>query len=203
MKCLELPSRASDRLSSAVFRNQQSEKCDGGDSEGLRVGHFGLFVSLSQKRRNPPMKTNTLSLILVSLLTGFAFVQSAHSGIHNTPFGDGALENNQGNNNSAFGYFTLRGKIFGRQNTATGALALNNNDLGSENTATGFKRFLTIAPAAATRPPGNRPCSTTTPASKTPPSVPARLSATKSAITTRPSVLAHSIRTAPAASMSP
>jgi len=69
-------------------------------------------------------------------------VSAAHSGTHNTPFGDGALENNQGNNNSAFGYFTLRGNIFGRQNTATGALALNKNDLGSENTATGFQALL-------------------------------------------------------------
>ena len=86
------------------------------------------------------MKTNTLSLILVSLLTGFAFLQPAHSGTQNTAYGDGALlENNQGSNNSAFGYVALRRNIFGRQNTATGALTLNHNDLGSENTATGFQ----------------------------------------------------------------
>jgi hypothetical protein len=86
------------------------------------------------------MKTNTLSLILVSLLTGFAFLQPAHSGTQNTAYGDGALlENNQGSNNSAFGYVALRRNIFGRQNTAIGALTLNHNDLGHANTATGFQ----------------------------------------------------------------
>ena len=54
------------------------------------------------------MKMNTLTLILVSLLTGFAFLQPAHSATNNTAFGDGALENNQGNNNTAFGHSPLR-----------------------------------------------------------------------------------------------
>ena len=88
------------------------------------------------------MKTNTLSLILVSFLTGFAFLQPAHSGTNNTAFGDGALENNQGNNNTAFGHSPLRFNIFGKQNTATGAFALNKNDLGDDNTATGFQAML-------------------------------------------------------------
>ncbi len=88
------------------------------------------------------MKTNTLSLILVSLLTGFAFLQPAHSGTNNTAFGDNALENNQGNNNTAFGHSPLRFNIFGKQNTATGAFALNKNGLGDDNTATGFQAML-------------------------------------------------------------
>ena len=88
------------------------------------------------------MKMNTLSLILVSLLTGFAFLQPAHSATNNTAFGDGALENNQGNNNTAFGHSPLRFNIFGKQNTATGAFALNKNDLGDNNTATGFQAML-------------------------------------------------------------
>ena len=88
------------------------------------------------------MKTNTLSLILVSLLTGFAFLQPAHSGTNNTAFGDGALENNQGDNNTAFGHSPLRFNIFGKQNTATGAFALNKNGLGDDNTATGFQAML-------------------------------------------------------------
>ena len=85
------------------------------------------------------MKTNTFSLILVSLLTGFAFLQPAHSATNVTAFGDGALEANQGNNNSAFGHSALRGNIFGRQNTAVGAFALRKNDLCDGNTATGFQ----------------------------------------------------------------
>ena len=88
------------------------------------------------------MKTNTLSLILISLLTGFAFLQPAHSATNNTAFGDGALENNQGNNNTAFGHSPLRFNIFGKENTATGAFALNKNDLGDNNTATGFQAML-------------------------------------------------------------
>ena len=59
--------------------------------------------------------------------------------VHNTAYGDGALENNQGSNNSAFGYAALRRNTFGNQNTATGALTLNNNNVGSRNTATGFQ----------------------------------------------------------------
>jgi hypothetical protein len=98
-----------------------------------------LLPREGQKRQNPPMKTNTLSLILVYLLTGFAFLQPAHSATNVTAFGDGALEANQGNNNSAFGHSALRGNIFGRQNTAVGAFALNKNDLGEENTAIGFQ----------------------------------------------------------------
>ena len=59
-----------------------------------------------------------------------------------TAYGDGALENNQGNNNSAFGHSALRLNIFGKQNTATGAFALNKNELGNSNTATGFQAML-------------------------------------------------------------
>ena len=114
------------------------------------------------------MKTNTLFLILIPLLTCFASLRPAEavdpppggdypggnaaedlntpfspaSGVHNTAVGDGALENNQGDNNTAAGYAALRRNIFGNQNTATGALALNNNDLGRENTANGFQALL-------------------------------------------------------------
>jgi hypothetical protein len=88
------------------------------------------------------MKMNTLSLILVSLLTGFAFLQPAHSAKNVTAFGDGALENNQGDNNSAFGHSPLRFNTFGKQNTATGAFALNKNGTGNDNTATGFQAML-------------------------------------------------------------
>jgi hypothetical protein len=88
------------------------------------------------------MKTNTLSLILVSLLTGFAFLQPAHSAKNVTAYGDGALENNQGDNNTAFGHSPLRFNIFGKENTATGAFALNKNGTGDDNTATGFQAML-------------------------------------------------------------
>src|SRR5262245_37610451 len=94
-----------------------------------------------QKRQNLPMKTNTLSLILVSFLTGFGFLQPAHSAKNNTAYGDGALENNQSDNNTAFGHSPLRFNKFGKQNTATGAFALNKN-LGDNNTATGFQALL-------------------------------------------------------------
>jgi hypothetical protein len=97
------------------------------------------------------MKTNTLSLILVSLLTGFAFLQAAHSAKNVTAYGDGALENNQGDNNTAFGHSPLRFNIFGKENTATGAFALNKNDLGSDNTATGFQAMLETAGSSANR----------------------------------------------------
>src|SRR5262249_20549668 len=109
------------------------------------TGLFSPTLSLrcgQQERQNPPMKTNTLSWILVSLLTGFAFLQPAHSAKNVTAYGDGALESNQGDNNTAFGHSPLRFNIFGKQNTATGAFALNNTDLGNSNTATGFQAML-------------------------------------------------------------
>jgi hypothetical protein len=88
------------------------------------------------------MKTNILSWILISLLTGFAFLQPAQAIEHNTAFGELALDHNQGNNNSAFGRSALRLNTFGRQNTATGSQALAKNDLGNNNTATGFQALL-------------------------------------------------------------
>jgi hypothetical protein len=97
------------------------------------------------------MKTNTLPLILISFLTGFAFLQPAHSAKNVTAYGDGALENNQGDNNTAFGHSPLRFNIFGKENTATGAFALNKNDLGNDNTATGFQAMLETAGSSANR----------------------------------------------------
>src|SRR5262249_21987808 len=109
------------------------------------TGLFSPTLSLrcgQQERQNPPMKTNTLSWILVFLLTGFAFLQPAHSAKNVTAYGDGALESNQGDNNSAFGHSAIRNNIFGRQNTAIGAFALRSNDLGDNNTAIGFQPLL-------------------------------------------------------------
>src|SRR6267143_691018 len=111
---------------------RRDDLCAGGLHRGAshrRCSYHFVIAVWRAKEENPPMKMNTLSLILVSLLTGFAFLQPAHSATNNTAFGDGALENNQGNNNTAFGHSPLRFNIFGKQNTATGAFALNKNDL--------------------------------------------------------------------------
>jgi hypothetical protein len=56
----------------------------------------------------------------------------------NTAFGTGALPNNTGTYNSAFGFFSLFNNTSGSQNTAIGALALLNNSIGSFNTAMGL-----------------------------------------------------------------
>src|SRR5215471_339879 len=116
------------------------------------------------------MKTNTLSLILIPLLTCFASLRPAEAvdpppdggyrggntaegsnalfsvaggGFHNTAVGDSALHDTTvGDNNTATGYHSLLSNR-GNQNTATGALALANNNFGKENTATGFQAILT------------------------------------------------------------
>jgi hypothetical protein len=55
----------------------------------------------------------------------------------NTAFGDGALENNQGSENSAFGFDALFNNITGMNNTASGFGALLSNTAADNNTATG------------------------------------------------------------------
>jgi hypothetical protein len=105
------------------------------------------------------MKTNALSLILISLITCFASLRPAEAtelpqgntaeghnalislttGIRNAAFGASALFSNKGgNNNTATGFLALNRNTAGNENTATGALALADNALGRQNTATGF-----------------------------------------------------------------
>src|SRR5262245_54294178 len=107
------------------------------------------------------MKTNTLSWFLVSLLTCFAFLQPAHSAKKVTAYGDGALEKNQGDNNTAFGH-SLSVSTRLASKIQPPVLSLSTRILKAIITPPPvFKPFLRVAPAAATRPPGNRPCRTT------------------------------------------
>src|SRR5262245_7222904 len=114
------------------------------------------------------MKTNTLSLILVSLLAGFALLQPAQAQLpeptpdggypgFNTAEGDGALSslttgqantaigfqalhsNTKANANTATGDSALRRNTTGKNNTATGTFALQVNTTGDDNTATGYE----------------------------------------------------------------
>jgi Chaperone of endosialidase len=92
------------------------------------------------------MKTNTLSLFLVRLLTCFALLRAAQAidpppdGGYpgaNTAEGDNALLNlTDGVDNTAVGFDALRRDTIGSQNTATGFRALTNN-IGDQNTANG------------------------------------------------------------------
>jgi Chaperone of endosialidase len=92
------------------------------------------------------MKTNTLSLFLIRLLTCFALLRAAQAidpppdGGYpgaNTAAGDNALLNlTDGVDNTAVGFNALRRDTIGSQNTATGSRALTNN-IGIQNTATG------------------------------------------------------------------
>jgi hypothetical protein len=111
------------------------------------------------------MKTNALSLILISLITCFASLRPAEAvdpppdgeypqgntaegynaffsltnGKRNTALGASALFSNKGgDNNTATGFLALNRNTAGNENTATGALALADNALGRQNTATGF-----------------------------------------------------------------
>jgi len=95
------------------------------------------------------MKTNTFSLILTSLLTGFAFLQPAQAVVpspdggypgFNTAEGQDALFSLTPNAaaNTAIGFHALYFNTTGDSNTAAGADALANNRTGRSNTATGF-----------------------------------------------------------------
>jgi uncharacterized coiled-coil protein SlyX len=95
------------------------------------------------------MKKTMLSLILVSLLAGFAFLQPAHAVIpapdggypgFNTAEGQDALFSLTPNaaGNTAIGFHALYSDTTGDSNTAAGTDALANNRTGRSNTATGF-----------------------------------------------------------------
>jgi hypothetical protein len=97
------------------------------------------------------MKTNTVSFILISLLTGFAFLRPAQAVVPppdggypgaNTAEGTNALlSQTTGGFNAAIGWLSLRDLTTASFNTGVGAgtLALNNGD---QNTATGAGALL-------------------------------------------------------------
>src|SRR5690242_2203361 len=97
------------------------------------------------------MKTNTLSLIFISLLTGFGFLQPTQAvvpppdgGYRNftTAEGTKALQNlTTGAGNTGIGWFSLNSVTTGSFNTGVGAgtLALNASD---KNTAIGTAALL-------------------------------------------------------------
>jgi hypothetical protein len=114
------------------------------------------------------MKTNTLSLILIPLLIGFAFLQPVQAVVpppdggypnFTTAEGTNALKNlTTGAANTAVGWFSLFGDttasfntgvgagtlLFnnGDQNTAVGVAALLSNTIGTGNTATGDEALI-------------------------------------------------------------
>ena len=124
---------------------------------------FAIAVQRAKQAESAPMKTNTLSLILASLLTGFAFLQPAPAVVpppdggypgFNTAEGQNALfSRTAGVANTAVGWNSLFGDTTasfntgvgagtllsnnGDSNTAIGAAALLLNTTGSENTAVG------------------------------------------------------------------
>ena len=111
--------------------------------------HFSVAVQRAKEAESAPMKTNTLSLILASLLTGFAFLHPAQAVVpspdggypgFNTAEGQDALFSltPTGAANTAIGFHALYSNTTGDSNTAAGADALANNRTGRSNTATGF-----------------------------------------------------------------
>jgi hypothetical protein len=81
------------------------------------------------------MKTNALSLMLASLLTGFAFLQPAQPVV---PPPDGGYPSG----NTAEGQNALLSLTTGGQNTAVGFLSLKSDTTGSYNTAIGSGTLL-------------------------------------------------------------
>jgi len=98
------------------------------------------------------MKTNTPSLILISLLTGFALLQPAHAVVPapdggypggNTAEGKAALlALSSGQFNTGVGYFSLLNNTTASLNTAIGAATLALNTTGEQNTAVGAGALL-------------------------------------------------------------
>ena len=98
------------------------------------------------------MKTDTFSLIFVSLLTGFALFQPAHAVVPppdggypggNTAEGQAALlALSSGQFNTGVGFFSLLNNTTGSLNTALGAATLASNTTAEQNTATGAGALL-------------------------------------------------------------
>ena len=98
------------------------------------------------------MKTNTPSLILISLLTGLAFLQPTRAVVPapdggypnlNTAEGTNALQHlTTGAGNTAAGWHSLFTTSTGDLNTAIGAGTLISNSTGSHNTANGALALL-------------------------------------------------------------
>ena len=98
------------------------------------------------------MKTNTSSLILISLLTGLAFLQPTRAVVpapdggypnFNTAEGTNALQHlTTGVGNTAAGWHSLFTTSAGNLNTAVGAGTLVSNSTGSNNTANGALALL-------------------------------------------------------------
>ena len=108
--------------------------------------------SRTKQAESAPMKTNTVSLILVPLLIGLAFLQPAHAVVpppdggypnFNTAEGTNALQHvTTGVGNTAAGWHSLFTTSVGNLNTATGAGTLVSNSTGSNNTANGALALL-------------------------------------------------------------
>jgi Chaperone of endosialidase len=98
------------------------------------------------------MKPNTLSLTLVSLLTGFALLQPAQAVVpppdggypgFNTAEGTDALfSNTTGARNTGLGFQALYSNSTSSYNTAEGFRALFSNTSGTQNTASGAEALL-------------------------------------------------------------
>jgi hypothetical protein len=113
--------------------------------------HFVVAVWRVKAAESAHMKTNILSLILISLLASFAFLRATQAVVPspdggypggNTAEGQNALFSlTTGGYNTALGYFSLKSNTAASFNTAVGAgaLLLNNAD---ENTAVGAVALL-------------------------------------------------------------
>jgi trimeric autotransporter adhesin len=115
---------------------------------GHHLYYFCVAVQREKRTESAHMKTNALSLMLTSLLTGFAFLQPTQAVV---PPPDGGYPNGNtaegtaalldlgpfGFNNTAIGFMSLKSNTQGDANTAVGAGALFSNRGEGQNTATG------------------------------------------------------------------
>jgi hypothetical protein len=157
------PNSFADRAVCAVTRGKEKQ-LHRESRASLRPFISICHCRVERKRgRIPHMKANRLSLILVSLLTGFAFLQAAQAVVPppdggylggNTGQGQDALLNlTTGVHNTAVGFLSLKSDTTGGYNTAIGSgtllannadgntaagtFALLNNTTGGLNTANG------------------------------------------------------------------
>ncbi|MEZ4801876.1 MAG: tail fiber domain-containing protein [Gelidibacter sp.] len=88
-------------------------------------------------------RNNILSGKIATSNTSFGFASLLTNPSGSTAFGNTALQQNSGNNNSGFGNQVLRATGNGGFNSGFGANAMRNNTSGTNNTGIGFEALLT------------------------------------------------------------
>lgn len=102
--------------------------------KSLKYIFVTLSISYASLAQDQVIQDNAKSY---TILPGGIISRMNYSGQRNLNFGQFALQQNTGDDNTAIGYQSLQVNTAGNKNTAIGLSTLSLNETGSENTAAG------------------------------------------------------------------